>query len=182
VVTYVVDGDTVEIEGGARVRLIGIDTPERGDPYYAEAKQKMEELVLQKHVRLEKDISEKDRYSRLLRYIYVGDTFVNLQMVQQGYAVAYTYPPDVAHSGQFVAAAAEARNKQIGLWAPEQQEPMPPPPSPSSFSVPSCASSDCDCGDFSSHAHAQWFHDNHNPGDSHRLDADDDGLACESLP
>lgn len=184
-VTYVVDGDTVELESGERVRLIGIDTPERGDVYYAQAKEKLEQLVLNKQVRLEKDISETDRYGRLLRYLYVGDTFVNLEMVQQGYAHAYTYPPDIRHSGQFLAAEQEARNKQVGLWAPEQQEAAQnptPPPSPSSFSVPSCASSDCDCAHFSSHAHAQWFHDNHNPGDSHRLDADNDGLACESLP
>ena len=82
-VIRVVDGDTIEIEGGQKVRYIGIDTPETVDPsrpvgcYGKEASDKNKELVEGKIVRLEKDISETDRYGRLLRYIYVGDIFVN---------------------------------------------------------------------------------------------------------
>lgn len=96
-VTFVVDGDTVEIESGERVRLIGIDAPERGDSYYSESKVQLEKLVLNKQVRLEKDVSQADRYGRLLRYVFVGDLFVNLEMVKKGYALAYTYPPDVKY-------------------------------------------------------------------------------------
>ena len=76
--TYIVDGDTIDVEiGGAtyRVRYIGIDTPERGDCYFDEAKDKNAELVLGQYVRLVKDVSETDRYGRLLRYVYVGQTF-----------------------------------------------------------------------------------------------------------
>jgi hypothetical protein len=108
--------------------------------------------------------------------------FVNLQMVQQGYANAYTYPPDVAHSGEFLAAEQQARSSKVGLWAFSPQTSPTPSPSSANFSVPPCASSDCDCGDFSTHAYAQWFHDNHDPTDNHRMDSDKDGLVCESLP
>ncbi len=103
-VTRVIDGDTIEIflDGKTeKVRLIGIDTPEKGKPYFNEATEKTKELCLGKEVRLEKDVSEKDRYDRLLRYVYVGDLFVNAELVKQGYASAYTYPPDVKYSELF---------------------------------------------------------------------------------
>ena len=183
-VTLVVDGDTVEIHTGDRVRLIGIDTPERGNSYYTEARNKLSELVLNKQVQMEKDISEKDRYERLLRYLYVGNLFVNLEMVKQGYASAYTYPPDVQHSAQFLAAEQEARNKKVGLWTPTQPESPQPTQEASypSFTIPPCAQIDCDCAHFSTHAHAQWFYENYDPSNKHRLDGDKDGIACESLP
>ncbi len=120
-VTYVVDGDTIEIEGDKRVRLIGINTPESGQPYFSEARNKLIELVLNKRVRLEKDVSDKDQYGRLLRYVYVGDLFVNLEMVRLGYANSYSYPPDIKYQDQLLAAEREAREKQIGLWAPAQE-------------------------------------------------------------
>lgn len=183
-VTFVVDGDTVEIQTEERVRLIGIDSPERGDPYYTEARNKLSELVLNKQVRMEKDVSEKDRYGRLLRYLYVGNLFVNLEMVKQGYASVYTYPPDVKHSAQFLAAEQEARNKKVGLWVPAQPQPTQSEQGiPSAgFTVPSCAQTDCDCGDFSTHAYAQWFYENYDLSNKHKLDGDKDGVACESLP
>lgn len=183
-VTFVVDGDTVEIQTEERVRLIGIDSPERGDPYYTEARNKLSELVLNKQVRMEKDVSEKDRYGRLLRYLYVGNLFVNLEMVKQGYASAYTYPPDVKYSQQFLVAEQEARNKKVGLWVPAQPQPIQSGQGvlPTGFTVPSCAQTDCDCGDFSTHAYAQWFYETYDPSNRHRLDGDKDGEACESLP
>ena len=183
-VTYVVDGDTIEISTGERVRLIGMDTPERGAPYYTEAKNKLSKLVLNKQIRMEKDVSDVDRYSRLLRYLYIGDTFVNLEMVEAGYATTYTYPPDVKYSAQFLAAEQEARNAQLGLWASSiTPEPLTAPSSQTgSFTLPPCASSDCDCGHFATRAYAQWFYDNYDPSNRHRLDGDRDGLACESLP
>jgi endonuclease YncB( thermonuclease family) len=182
-VTFVVDGDTVEIQTKERVRLIGIDSPERGDPHYAEARNKLSELVLNKQVRMGKDISERDRYGRLLRYLYVGNLFVNLEMVQRGYASAYTYPPDVKYSAQFLSAEQEARSKKVGLWIPVQPQPVQPSPvSPTSFTIPPCAQTDCNCGDFSTHAYAQWFYENYDLSNKHRLDGDKDGVACESLP
>lgn len=121
-VTKVIDGDTIEIEGGQRVRYIGIDTPETVDPRKAvqcfgkEASSKNKELVAEKQIRLEKDISETDKYGRLLRYIYVGDIFVNDYLVRQGYAHASSYPPDIKYQDQFTQAQSEARSNNRGLW------------------------------------------------------------------
>lgn len=122
-VTKVIDGDTIEIEGGKRVRYIGIDTPETEDPrrkvqcFGQEAYQKNKELVEGKEVRLEKDVSEKDKYGRLLRYVYIGDVFVNDYLVREGYARASSFPPDVKYQEQFRQAEKEAREQNRGLWS-----------------------------------------------------------------
>lgn len=123
-VTKVVDGDTVELESGQKVRYIGMDTPETVDPrksvqcFGKEASNKNAELVGGKEVRLEKDISETDSFGRLLRYVFVGeDTFVNLVLVKEGYAKSSTYPPDVKYQELFRQAEVEAREKGAGLWS-----------------------------------------------------------------
>lgn len=121
-VTRVVDGDTIEIEGGERVRYIGIDTPETVDPrkpvqcFGVEASNKNKELVEGKSVRLLKDTTDKDRYGRLLRYVYVGDSFINFELVRQGFAYSYSYPPDIKFQKEIVAAQAEAQKNKSGLW------------------------------------------------------------------
>ncbi len=121
-VTRVIDGDTIEIEGGQRVRYIGIDTPETVDPrksvqcYGQEASNKNKELVSGKRVRLEKDISNTDKYGRLLRYIYIGDEFINNTLVLQGYAVSSSYPPDVKYQDIFRKSQQEAIDGNRGLW------------------------------------------------------------------
>lgn len=121
-VIRVIDGDTIEIEGGERIRYIGIDTPETVDPrkpvqcFGVEASNKNKELVEGKMARLEKDITERDKYSRLLRYVWVGDVFVNLELVKQGFAYSYSYPPDIKYQDLFVKAQQEAREAKRGLW------------------------------------------------------------------
>ncbi len=121
-VTRVVDGDTIEIEGGQKVRYIGINTPETVDPrkpvqcFGAEAKKRNEELAQGKYVRLEKDVGDKDKYGRLVRYVYAGDVFVNLVLVKEGFASSYTYPPDVKYQNQFLEAERKAREQKHGLW------------------------------------------------------------------
>src|SRR3990167_4117159 len=121
-VIRVVDGDTIEIEGGEKVRYIGIDTPETVDPrktvqcFGVEASKKNQELVEGKMVRLEKDITDRDKYNRLLRYVYVGDTFINLELVKQGFAYSYSYPPDIKYQDKIVKAQQEAREAKRGLW------------------------------------------------------------------
>lgn len=136
-VTRVIDGDTIEIEGGYRVRYIGIDTPESVNPntpiecFAVEASKKNQELVGDKYVRLEKDVSETDRYGRLLRYVWVGDIFVNDYLVRQGYANSSTYPPNVKYQDQFKQAENEARSALRGLWSncqsPTTVNPAPQP-------------------------------------------------------
>lgn len=122
-VIRVIDGDTIEIEGGQKVRYIGINTPETVDPrrpvmcFGKEAAIKNKELVEGKEIRLEKDISETDKYARLLRYVYIGDLFVNDYLVRQGYAYASSYPPDVKYQQQFREAQKEAQENNRGLWS-----------------------------------------------------------------
>ncbi len=122
----IVDGDTIVVKIGVeeyKVRYIGIDTPETVDPnrpvgYFGkEASQKNTELVLGRDVRLEKDISNTDKYGRLLRYVYVGDVMINAELIRLGYAKASTYPPDVKYSAMFVQLEREARENGVGLWA-----------------------------------------------------------------
>lgn len=122
-VTRVIDGDTIELDTGERVRYIGINTPETVDPrrpiqcFGKEASRMNKELVEGKIVRLEKDTSDTDKYGRLLRYVYAGSTFVNKKMVEEGYAYASSYPPDVGHQEEFSIAMREAKEEGRGLWA-----------------------------------------------------------------
>ena len=125
----VVDGDTirVRIKGREeRVRLVGIDTPESVKPgtpvqCFALAASARTKALLPKGsaVRLVRDVEERDRYGRLLAYVYRArdDLFVNLALVREGYAVVLTVPPNVAHTGEFVAAAGDAREHGRGLWS-----------------------------------------------------------------
>lgn len=119
--TKVIDGDTIEvwIDGSEyRVRYIGIATPESDQLWGKNAKAINVHLVSGKTVTLVKDISETDQDGRLLRYVFVGDVFVNYELVHEGYAIAATYLPDVACAEVFIAADLDARTNQRGLWAP----------------------------------------------------------------
>jgi endonuclease YncB( thermonuclease family) len=111
-VSKVIDGDTVVINGGS-VRLLGMDTAERGEECYNEAKIRMEELVLNKEVRLEKDVQNMDQYKRLLRWIFIGEKNVNLIMVEEGLAIARFYE-DKKYKSKILQAEKEARAKRIG--------------------------------------------------------------------
>lgn len=116
-VTKVVDGDTIVIAGGQRVRLLSIDTRERGENCYSEAKQRLEELVLLKNITLERDRENEDLYDRLLRYIYVNDSMINLQMIEEGLAVAYIYEPNVKYRNDFMQAEQQARSEGGCVWS-----------------------------------------------------------------
>ncbi|MGH2751207.1 MAG: thermonuclease family protein [Actinomycetota bacterium] len=138
-VTRIVDGDTVEVRitgrndgpGAGRaeigqtysVRLIGIDTPESVKPgspvecFGREASAATKALLGGAEVALVKDIEETDRYDRLLRYVYLGGEMVNARLVLNGYAHAYTYPPNVRHSDLLVDLQRQAREGDRGLWS-----------------------------------------------------------------
>lgn len=120
-VINIVDGDTIDvlINGEEyRVRYILVNTPERGQHYYSEATAANAALVANQTVTLVKDVSETDRYGRLLRYVYLADgTFVNAELVRQGYAQIATFPPDVAMEAEIRAAQSEAQANGRGLWA-----------------------------------------------------------------
>lgn len=122
-VTRIVDGDTFVIDTGQKVRYIGINAPELHvlttkipDCYGLEAKAKDSELILGKRVTLIKDVSETDKYGRLLRYVYVGDDFINRDLVEQGFAQIDTFPPDVKYKSVFLKAQKDARENKRGLW------------------------------------------------------------------
>ena len=128
-VERVVDGDTIIVRVGGRrerVRFIGMDTPESVKPNtpvqcFAIAASNRTKALLPAgtSVRLVGDVEQRDKYKRLLAYVYRArdNLFVNLSLVRDGYAQPYTFPPNVAHTNEFVAAAAEARNAGRGLWS-----------------------------------------------------------------
>ena len=115
-VIEVIDGDTIVVEGGYHIRYLGIDSPEMDEFYYIEAKQMNAELINGKKVRLESDITDKDKYGRLLRYVYVDDTLINAEMVRQGCAWAMAYPPDIKYMVYLESLEKEARQLKRGLW------------------------------------------------------------------
>ena len=121
-VTRVIDGDTIDvvIDGQShRLRYIGMDTPERGEVGYNIATTRNRQLIGRDGIYLEKDISEADRYGRLLRYVYRPDgRMVNEILVAEGWAEAVSYPPDVKYADRFNAAELAARAAEWGLWAP----------------------------------------------------------------
>ncbi|MER3537617.1 MAG: nuclease [Thermus sp.] len=195
-VLKVVDGDTLELLGVGTVRLIGIDAPESSynrrtsGPEEVRlgqaAKAFLSRLVLGKQVWLELDTQERDRYRRLLAYVYLespkgdwssgGRRFlqVNLEMVRAGWAEVYTVPPNVRYATLFLEAQRQARSKGLGVWGraatgtekgrcdPAYPEVCIPPPPP-----------DLDCKDIP-HRNFRVL-----PPDPHRFDRDRDGVGCE---
>ena len=124
IVTQVNDGDTIDVllEDGKTytVRYIGMDAPEEERPYFTESAKANSDMVLQKQVILIKDVSEKDQYDRLLRYVIVDHVFVNLELVRAGYAQAMNYPPDIACADTFANAEGEACASFAGIWTATQ--------------------------------------------------------------
>jgi micrococcal nuclease len=197
----VVDGDTIDvlIEGQqARVRYIGIDTPETvhptvgEEPYGSEASDYNKNLVLGQTVFLEKDVSETDQFGRLLRYVWLDEvTMVNALLVAEGYAQVTTFPPDVKHVELFLDLERAAREDALGLWGlptdpvmletPEPlQENTPAPvqggdcdPSYPDVCIPS-PPPELDCGDIQHRGFRVL------PLDPHGFDGDRDGVGCES--
>lgn len=124
-VTRVVDGDTVEarVDGRAEdVRYIGVDTPESVKPdapvecYALAASHFNEDLVEGQRVRLEFDAERRDAYGRLLAYVYLGDEFVNAQLVRRGFARTLAIPPNTGHAGRLATLERRASAAGRGLW------------------------------------------------------------------
>jgi micrococcal nuclease len=119
IVSRVADGDTFSCQDGRRVRLIGIDSPERQQGVSgASAHHALGGLLqLGASVRLEYDVAARDRYGRVLAYAWRGSTLVNEAMVRGGWAVLYTVPPNVKYADRILKAQNEARTNGAGLWA-----------------------------------------------------------------
>lgn len=187
-VTYVVDGDTIEIETGERVRLICIDAPERSEKGYSEAKKYLEDLILDKDVKMVKDISETDKYGRLVRYLYLPDgTFVNELIVKEGYARAYWYKPDITLCPIIQEAEDYAKENKLERWSDEDKEEVKEIKEVVEEEVSQedfvCDYNKYNCGDFQTQTKAQnvFEYCGGISNDIHKLDGDGDGVACESL-
>ena len=119
-VTNVVDGDTLDLDNNERIRMSGINTPETGECYYQEAKEKLAELVLNKRVYVEMDRSDKDKYGRSLRYIYLNETelvLVNGVLVENGFARVYDkYKGDTKRYNELKMIEEGAVENKIGVW------------------------------------------------------------------
>lgn len=123
----VIDGDTIKLSNGRLLRYIGLDTPEvrikrngkfeyDPQPFSLEATEYNRKLVEGKSIRVEFDVVKKDKYGRLLGYCFVGDVFVNAELIKQGYAVLYTWAPNVKYVDTFIALGKQARANKKGLW------------------------------------------------------------------
>lgn len=194
-VINVVDGDTLKLESGEVVRLIGVDAPETNKECYSlEAAKKLEELTLNQEIKLEKDVSETDRYQRLLRYIWVGERLINEILVQEGYAKAYPYPPDVKYKNKLAEAENKAKEEGKGLWGDICKETLKPTPNSDRLRVSATNTPEpqnkqaqtgqtfiCNCSktcsQISSCAEAQY---QLNVCGCIARDSDKDGIACDS--
>jgi endonuclease YncB( thermonuclease family) len=204
----ITDGDTIRINTGEDVRLLQIDTPEpmSSECYASESTAALAKLIFGKTIRLESDpvSANIDQYKRLLRYVFVGKTNVNLKMVEIGAAAPYFYNGEKGkYSAQLLKAAQKARAQKIGLWGKCPGSRLDPTrslstgtsvkPTPSQ-SATTAATGNCDpnydqCVPIS--AYDLDCPDIYNLGmsrvrvlgqDIHKLDRDRDGIACESKP
>ena len=129
----VIDGDTIELTDGRLVRYIGIDAPEvrrredhrwvvRPEPFGLAAQEVNKRLVQGKRVRLEYDVETRDRYGRILAYVYVDGQMVNERLVEDGDARVLTIPPDVKYADRFRRLAEDARRAHRGVWAQSNRD------------------------------------------------------------
>lgn len=199
-VSKVIDGDTVIINGES-VRLLGMDADERGYPCYNEAKKRIEELILDKEVILVKDAEDRDQYDRLLRYIFLDGKNINLQLVEEGLAVARFYPENQKYKTEIIEAEKYAREHKLGCkWREEKvevdikveqqeenktetKEQESQEEQKINISKYDCSSNIYNCGDFKTHAEAQAVFNACGgvSNDIHQLDKDKDGDPCETL-
>jgi micrococcal nuclease len=116
-VEKIIDGDTIELQGGKRIRLIGIDAPEEGECLYQEAKEYLFSLLNKQNIVLEEDVQKTDKYGRTLAYVWKDNNFINLIMLKNGLAKLLTIPPNVKYVNEFIKAQKEAQEKSNGLWS-----------------------------------------------------------------
>jgi micrococcal nuclease len=184
-VLSITDGDTIRVDrgqGSEPVRYIGIDTPEEGDEGADAATRANAALVEGREVVLETDVSDTDRFDRLLRYVWIEDgpawLLVNLELVSEGYAEAVDYPPDVRYSELLSAAEVDARTSALGLWGVEPEDPDPPEDDDCHSSYDPCLPivGDLNCPDVRALGLAPVKVIG---PDDYRLDADHDGTGCD---
>jgi endonuclease YncB( thermonuclease family) len=115
--TAVIDGDTIRLDTGETVRLIGIDAPELSQPGGEKSRQYLAQLILGKKITLDKGDEDKDKYNRLLRFVYTGNMCVNEEMIRNGYAEARYLSPDDPLREYYIQLEIEAETAKAGLWS-----------------------------------------------------------------
>lgn len=118
-VARIIDGDTIELASGEKVRYIGIDADELDEPCYEQAKQRNEELAGGKAVLLEYDEQRQDKYGRTLAYVWFSEMMINLQMITEGYAEEYNFPPNMKYAERMKKAEERAKESGFGCFAGE---------------------------------------------------------------
>lgn len=119
-VTRVIDGDTFEIENGAEVRILGINTPEKKQFLYGNASNFLKNLIEGRNVTMERDIEDADKYGRRLRYVFIGEIFVNEDILKKGLANVYIIPPNEKYSARLKEAERYAKENNAGLWEADE--------------------------------------------------------------
>lgn len=123
VISRIIDGDTIECVGKIKIRLIGVDAPEKAQkPFGAGAAVALAAIIpVGSTITLEYDASPRDRYRRLLAYVWNKSVFVNEQIVRAGWAIAEDYPPNTRHSKRLHIADSTAQAKRVGMWESGQR-------------------------------------------------------------
>ena len=190
-VISVVDGDTIKVDQEGKqitVRLACIDAPETQQTGGKASSRRLEELIAI-GTKIKLRMITEDRYGRQVAEIYKDDRLINLQMVEDGQALVYEDYIDPCDAQRYREAQHRAERLEAGVWSLDEsiepwlyrQGKRPDTPTASRGNLPDCVSGDCDCSHFSTQADAQQVLNTFS-GDPHRLDGDNDGLACESLP
>ncbi len=120
VIVRVIDGDTIELKGGDKLRLLAVDTPEKGEPYYKEAKQFLEELTLGKVAEIKYSLRRRDKYGRLLGYLFVDGRFVNKEIIENGLGYLYLFKDNDLSSSEIkimLNSQRDALQKKQGIWS-----------------------------------------------------------------
>ena len=115
--TSVIDGDTIRLDTGKTVRLIGIDAPELSQPGGEMSRQYLAQMIIGKKITLDKGYEDRDKYNRLLRFVYIGNVCVNEEMIRQGYAEARYLSPDDPLREYYIQLEIEAEITKAGLWS-----------------------------------------------------------------
>ncbi len=118
-VVRVIDGDTIVIDGDVHIRLLGIDAPEAGECFYEESKDTLINLVQGEDVQLQKDVSDKDNFGRLLRYVFLSNDnlFINKVLLEQGYADVMSSGQDLVYRRLLTSSRNQAITQRKGMWA-----------------------------------------------------------------
>jgi len=124
-VEKVFDGDSIVLQSGETVRYIGIDAPEKSQPYFEEAKEVNRKMVEGKRISLEYDQEIRDKYSRILAYVWVDSILINAELIKRGFAWVYIHPLNLKYRNLFCSLQRQARKARIGIWSipvPEKEE------------------------------------------------------------